>query len=157
LVPSCCWYSGVNLISNKIFFIHVCISNICLYFLDLGEYFLLKNCDVLSLQNIYSSLYNRNRRCRNRNIVGSRSWRGVLDTTLCDKICQWLSTGRWFSLSTPVSSPNKSDRHDIIEILLKVALNTITPTHWIINSFGCPIRQIVCHQFQRGHNIHPLN
>jgi hypothetical protein len=22
---------------------------------------------------------------------------GVLDTTLCDKVCQWLTTGRWFS------------------------------------------------------------
>jgi hypothetical protein len=30
--------------------------------------------------------------------------------------------------STPVSSNNKTDRHDINEILLKVALNTITPT-----------------------------
>jgi hypothetical protein len=29
---------------------------------------------------------------------------------------------------TPVSSTNKTDRHDIIEILLKVALNTITLT-----------------------------
>ena len=27
---------------------------------------------------------------------------------------------------TPVSSINKTDRHDIIEILLKVVLNTIT-------------------------------
>jgi hypothetical protein len=32
------------------------------------------------------------------------SWQGVLDTTLCDKICQCLATGRWFSLCTPVSS-----------------------------------------------------
>ena len=22
--------------------------------------------------------------------------RGLLDTTLCDKVCQWLATGRWF-------------------------------------------------------------
>ena len=29
---------------------------------------------------------------------------------------------------TPVSSTNKTDRHDIIEILLKVALNSITLT-----------------------------
>ena len=42
-----------------------------------------------------------------------------------DKVCQWLATGRWFSLGTPVSSTNKTDRHDITEILLKVALNTI--------------------------------
>ena len=53
--------------------------------------------------------------------------RGVLNTTLCDKVCQWLATGRWFSQGTPVSSTNKTDRHDITEILLKVALNTINP------------------------------
>ena len=34
-------------------------------------------------------------------------------------------TGRWFSLGTPVSSTNKTDRHNIAEILLKVALNII--------------------------------
>ena len=45
---------------------------------------------------------------------------------LCDNVCQWLVTGRWFSLGTPVSSTNKTDRHDITEILLTVALNTIT-------------------------------
>ena len=49
-----------------------------------------------------------------------------IDTTLCDKVCQWLATGRWFSLDTPVSSTNKTDSHDITEIWLKVALNTIT-------------------------------
>ena len=35
--------------------------------------------------------------------------------------------GRGFSLGTPVSSTNKTDYHDITEILLKVALNTINP------------------------------
>ena len=55
----------------------------------------------------------------------TRLWWGVLDTTLCDKVCQWLATGRWFSPGTPVSPTNKTDRHDIAEILLKVALNTI--------------------------------
>ena len=25
-----------------------------------------------------------------------RSWQGVLDTTLCDQVCQWLATCRWF-------------------------------------------------------------
>ena len=33
----------------------------------------------------------------------------------------------WFILNPPVSSTNKTDRHDITEILLKVALNTINP------------------------------
>jgi hypothetical protein len=54
------------------------------------------------------------------------SWQGVHDTTLCDKVCEWLVTGRWFSPGTVVSSTNKTDHHDITEILLKVALNTIT-------------------------------
>jgi hypothetical protein len=42
-----------------------------------------------------------------------------------DKFCQWLVTCQWFSPGTPVSSTNKTDHHDITEILLKVALNTI--------------------------------
>jgi hypothetical protein len=40
-------------------------------------------------------------------------------TTLCDNVCQWFTTGQWFS---PVSSTNKTDRHDITEILLKVTI-----------------------------------
>jgi hypothetical protein len=52
---------------------------------------------------------------------------GVLGTTLCDKVCQWLAAGQWFSFGTPIYSINKTDHHDIIEILLKVALNTIIP------------------------------
>jgi hypothetical protein len=46
-------------------------------------------------------------------------------TTLCDKFCQWLATGWCFSSGPPVSSTNKSDRSDITELSLKVALNTI--------------------------------
>ena len=54
------------------------------------------------------------------------SWRGVLDATLFDKVCQWLATGgRWFSPGSSDSSTDKTDRHDITEILLKVELNTI--------------------------------
>jgi hypothetical protein len=37
-------------------------------------------------------------------------------------------TGLWFSPGTPVSSTNKTDHHDITEILLKVVLNTINQT-----------------------------
>ena len=38
-----------------------------------------------------------------------------------------IYAGRWFSPGTLVSSTNKTDRHDITEILLKVTLNTIIP------------------------------
>jgi hypothetical protein len=39
---------------------------------------------------------------------------------------QWLLASLWFSLSTLVSSTNKTDCHDITEMLLKVAINTKT-------------------------------
>ena len=41
------------------------------------------------------------------------------NTTLCDKVCQWLVAGWWFSPGTPVSSTNKTDHHDITEILFE--------------------------------------
>jgi hypothetical protein len=40
-----------------------------------------------------------------------------------------VSFVRWFSPGTPVSSTNKTDRHDMTEILLKVALSTIKQTN----------------------------
>ena len=79
--------------------------------------------------------------CRNRMIVGFTTTFAISAyhqmlwvrisirarcTTLCDKVCRWLVTGRWFSPGTSVSLTNKTDRHDITEILLKVALNTET-------------------------------
>jgi hypothetical protein len=39
-----------------------------------------------------------------------------------DKVYQLLPHGRWFSPGTPASSTTKTSRHDIAEILLKVAL-----------------------------------
>jgi hypothetical protein len=38
----------------------------------------------------------------------------------------------WFSPGSPVSSSNKTDRHDITEILSKVALNTINQQKGVI-------------------------
>ena len=54
-----------------------------------------------------------------------RSWRGVQHSV----ICQWLATGWWFNLGTPISSTNKTDCHDIAEILLKVVLKNHRPNH----------------------------
>jgi hypothetical protein len=42
-----------------------------------------------------------------------------------------IAADRWLSPGIPVSSTNKTDRHDITEILLKVGLNTIT------HNFNC--------------------
>jgi len=61
-------------------------------------------------------------------VVSSNPFHDEMYSTLCYKVCQWLATGRWFSPGTPVSSTNKTDRHDITEIVLKVALNTTKQT-----------------------------
>ena len=44
--------------------------------------------------------------------------------TASDEVYQLLAHGRWFSPGTLASSTTKTGRHDIAEILLKVALNT---------------------------------
>ena len=43
-------------------------------------------------------------------------------TTASDNVYQLLAHGRWFSPGTPASSTTKTGRHDLAEILLKVAL-----------------------------------
>jgi hypothetical protein len=48
---------------------------------------------------------------------------------------QFTANGWWFSPCNPVSSTNKTDCHDITEILLKVVLNTINKTKPLI----CPL------------------
>ena len=42
-------------------------------------------------------------------VVNSKScsWRGLLNTTLCDKVCQLLATDQWFSPGTPFPPPIK--------------------------------------------------
>jgi hypothetical protein len=58
-------------------------------------------------------------------VVSSNPVHGEVYSIQHYKVCQRLATGRWLSPGTLVSSTNKTDRHDIAEILLKVALNTI--------------------------------
>jgi len=55
------------------------------------------------------------RRGRDRMVVGfitpyaiSAYHHYALDTTLCDKVCQWLATDRWFSPGPLVSFTNKT-------------------------------------------------
>ena len=54
----------------------------------------------------------RGHRGRDGMVVGS--------TTICDKVCQLLATGLWFSPGPPASSTNITDRHDITKILLNI-------------------------------------
>jgi hypothetical protein len=57
--------------------------------------------------------------------------RGVLDTSLCDKSLSVTCNRSVVFSGTPVSSTNKTELHDIAEILLKVALNTLTHCHFL--------------------------
>jgi hypothetical protein len=63
--------------------------------------------------------------------------------------CQWLVTGRWFYPGPPVSSTNKNDRHDITDILLKVALNTIKQTSK--QKFSTSLLNLLPHEKGRFH------
>ena len=54
-----------------------------------------------------------------------RAW----STTLCDIVCQWLATCRWFSPGTSVSSTNKTDRHDINIVEISVKHHKTKPNH----------------------------
>jgi len=59
-----------------------------------------------------------------------------------DKAYQLLAHGRWFS---PASSITKTGRHDITEILLKVALNTITkPNNQTTHMYWCTMSPQGC-------------
>jgi hypothetical protein len=51
-----------------------------------------------------------------------------------DKVYQLLAHGRWFSPGTPVSSTTKTGRHDIAEILLKMALSTKKTINQLLNN-----------------------
>jgi hypothetical protein len=44
-----------------------------------------------------------------------------------------IAADRWLSPGIPVSFTNKTDRHDLTEILLKEALNTIPLFAWLSN------------------------
>jgi hypothetical protein len=57
--------------------------------------------------------------------TGSAHWASSFNSQLFPILVYWRRT--WFSPGTQVSSTNKTDRHDITEILLKMALNTIIP------------------------------
>jgi hypothetical protein len=56
-------------------------------------------------------------------------------------------TGGWFS---PVSSTNKTDRHDIPEIVFKVALNTINQTKTSKEIESCENKKKIGNQFVKS-------
>ena len=72
-----------------------------------------------------------------------RSWRSVLDTPQ-HYVIKFVGS---FSPGTLVFHTNKTDCHDITEILLKVALNIITLTLKALNSLIFYVRTIFTYIF----------
>ena len=77
----------------------------------------------------------------------SRSWRSVLDTTLCDE------DGQWFSPGTLVSFDNKTERNAISEILLKVALSNKQLHPYAYSLYTCVINHHVMYMKQFNKEI----
>jgi hypothetical protein len=61
-----------------------------------------------------------------------------------DKVYQLLAHGRWFSPGTPASFTTKTGRHDIAEILLKVALKHQKSKSIFIYMYGNTVVTILC-------------
>ena len=59
------------------------------------------------------------------------------------KVYQLLAHGWWFSLGTPASSTTKTGHHNIAEILLKVALNTINQSLFYIECILVEVASVV--------------
>jgi hypothetical protein len=63
--------------------------------------------------------------------------RGVLDTTLCDTVCEWLATCRWFSPGTPIYSTNKTNWN-----IVESGVTPHTPKTYYNHSFF-PLKPLV--------------
>jgi hypothetical protein len=64
-------------------------------------------------------------------VTGGPRWLPPVHAYLC-KVCQWLAAGRLFSPGTTVSSTNKTDNHDITELLFLSKWFYSFPTYWCI-------------------------
>ena len=111
-----------DLILNWVFFYHVCVVVPSLY----SKYSIVAVPIPLVVSIYYIWIYNNLcNQCLLLLMLWVRISIKARCTTLCDTVCQWIATGLWFSPGLPVSSKSKTDHHDITEILLKMALNTI--------------------------------
>jgi hypothetical protein len=78
------------------------------------------------------------------NTAWVRAWLCILQkrctllAAASDTVYQLPAHDRWFSPGTPASSTIKTGRHDIAEILLKVALNTKNQINPVAFKSRCP-------------------
>ena len=60
-----------------------------------------------------------------------------------DKAYKLIAYGRWFSSDTPASSTTKTGHHDIVEILMKAALNPKIHSNSFTTSVSSHLRDVV--------------
>jgi len=94
----------------------------------------------------------------------SHSWRGALDTTICDKMCRWLAAGRgfsrysgflhqwnwppWYNWNIAESgarhhNPNHNPSKSIIFLNKYKYLLPRTSEHYTVTIRGCHVREIL--------------
>ena len=72
---------------------------------------------------------------RNRTLKSPQSYMNEMNNCIVQDVLRYIIQQckrhwqKWFSSCTPVSSTNKTDCHDITEMLLKAALYTINLNH----------------------------
>jgi hypothetical protein len=109
------------------------------------------------ITHLVSLMNAQDRRGSNRVVIGQclsplnlfecRSWWGVLDTTCYAKVCDKSVV---FFVLFDFSSTNKTDRHDIVEILLKVGLNNITLN---LKEYAMKIQILTVHLYTNNSNM----
>jgi hypothetical protein len=100
------------------------------------------NSIVVELTTTYAISSDHYQRCE----FEFRSWRGVLDTTLCNKVCQWIVAGRWYSTGALFPPPIKTNYYTITT---RTATNTVCSTIVIstVHSFSPMIYSLYVHIF----------
>ena len=131
--------SGFCVLFCRLLFLLLSFYSVITLFVLLSFYSVITLFVILSFYSVITFLWrdcSRDCRVRDRMVVGFTITYAISAyhhwccefairarcTTVCDKVCQWLAPCRWFSPGTPVSSTHKTDRHNITQILLKVAL-----------------------------------
>ena len=101
-----------------------------LYMMQATRRFFLHLIDVLSEVLCDTYIGNKYTHCRGTIwCCEFESWSGQGVQHYVINLSVTCDRGRWFSPGPPVSSTNKTDRHDLTEILLKVVLSTMKPNH----------------------------
>jgi hypothetical protein len=79
-----------------------------------------------------------------------------------NKVCQWLAAGQWFSVGTSVSSSNKTDHHDIAEILFQTGVKhhnrNTNHTFKLLNAYQSILRKhLISYVISKPSNLYLLS